>query len=709
MKKLLGLVIVLTLCNLGYGHNFQEDFGKYFQDGNTTKQLEVLKKWESISPVDPELFTSYFNYYFSKSTEEILVLDEGEPPVGEEVLIYKDSLDKESGYIVSKIKYVNTDFQKGLEKINKGIELYPNRLDMRLGKIYVLGQVKDWPNFTSEIIKTVNYSTTNNNEWTWINNEIKEGRESFFLSSLQDYQMQLYNTKDGNFLQNMQDIANAVLEHYPNHIESLSNLSITYLWTNKYNMALGILLKAEKLNPKDFIILTNIAYAYKEMGEKEKAIAYYNKVLKHGDINTKKIAEEEIIKLKNTKIDENEKLKIQKDYNVSSNQLTAEDWFQKGYNSDEIGEYDNAILYYQKAIEINPDYAFAYINMGLAYGNKSNYDKAIECYQKAIEINPEYAEAYYKMGVAYVDKGNYDKAIECFQKAIEINPDDADAYYNMGIIYGWEKCSYVKAIEYFQKAIEIDPDDARAYKNMGLAYGNKSNYDKAIECFQKAIEINPDDADAYKNMGLAYGNKSNYDKAIECFQKAIEINPEYAEAYKNMGLAYVDKGNYNKAIECCKKAIEINPNYSSAYNNMGLAYGEKGNYNKAIECCKKAIEINPDDADAYYNMGVAYVDKGNNDKAIECYQKAIEINPDYADAYYNMGVAYVDKGNYDKAIECYQKAIEINPNHISAYNNLAIVYFIIEENDKGISSLKQAARLGHKDAQDLLGEMEISW
>ena len=298
MNKLIGLLIAIIICNFGFGQNYQEDFEKYFQEGDTVKQLEILKKWENASPKNPELFTSYFNYYFSKSRDEILILATGKPPKGEQALILKDSLNKKAGYIGSQVNYGHSDLQKAFEKINQGIELFPNRLDMRFGKIYVLGQIKDWTNFTSEIIKTVDYSAKNNNEWTWTNNEKREGGKEFFLSSLQDYQMQLYNTGNDDLLKNMQDIANAVLKYYPEHIESLSNLSIAYLITKKYDKALGSLLKAEKLNPKDFIVLTNIAYAYREKGEKEKAIVYYQKVFKYGDAQAKKMAEEEIEKLK---------------------------------------------------------------------------------------------------------------------------------------------------------------------------------------------------------------------------------------------------------------------------------------------------------------------------------------------------------------------------------------------------------------------------
>jgi tetratricopeptide (TPR) repeat protein len=187
----------------------------------------------------------------------------------------------------------------GFDKIDKGIELYPNRLDMRFGKIYVLGEIKDWNNFTSEIIKTINYSNLNKNEWTWTNNNKYGGKEKEFLLDIQTYQLQLYNTGDDNLLKNMRDIALEVLKYYPNHIESLSNISITYLLTGEYDKGIDALLKAETLNPKDFIVLSNIAQGYKLKGDYKKSIEYYEKTIKYGDNQAKEYAKQQIEELKN--------------------------------------------------------------------------------------------------------------------------------------------------------------------------------------------------------------------------------------------------------------------------------------------------------------------------------------------------------------------------------------------------------------------------
>jgi tetratricopeptide (TPR) repeat protein len=112
---------------------------------------------------------------------------------------------------------------------------------------------------------------------------------------------------------------------------------------------------------------------------------------------------------------------------------SASDWFDKGYNAVENKEYDKAIPFYLRAIELDPAAADAYNNLGNAYKDQGNLTKAIESYDKAIELKPDDAGAYYNLGIAYNTQGNLTKAIESYDKAIELKPDDAAAYWNRSI------------------------------------------------------------------------------------------------------------------------------------------------------------------------------------------------------------------------------------------------------------------------------------
>ena len=127
-----------------------------------------------------------------------------------------------------------------------------------------------------------------------------------------------------------------------------------------------------------------------------------------------------------------------------------------GLSEYEKGNYKQAIEYYSKAIEYNPNDASLYNNRGLAYYNLEQYDKAIADYTKAIEIKSDFADAYYNRGLAYFRKGSpYNleprkKAISDFTKAIELRPDFADAYYNRAL-------AYTEQIHYHHKYKTIPP------------------------------------------------------------------------------------------------------------------------------------------------------------------------------------------------------------------------------------------------------------
>jgi len=119
-----------------------------------------------------------------------------------------------------------------------------------------------------------------------------------------------------------------------------------------------------------------------------------------------------------------------------------------------------------------------YMNRGTAYYLKYELDRAIADWDKATEIDPEYAESYLNRGVAYKEKGDFERAIREYNKAIQINPDLALAYNNRGNIYKEEK-KYDEAISDYTKAIQIDPNLAMAYNNRAFVYFLKKQYDES--------------------------------------------------------------------------------------------------------------------------------------------------------------------------------------------------------------------------------------
>ncbi|WP_157307298.1 tetratricopeptide repeat protein [Chitinophaga tropicalis] len=297
MKRLFTLPLLFTAFSLpAIGQNYKQDFEKLCVSGDTAKQRTLLAKWEKARPSDAELYIAYFNYYVSKSKTEVVTVNH---TANGAALLKAGKNGDPAGY-TSEIGYKKDPLNKGFKYINTGISKYPNRLDMRFGKIYMLGENYNYTNMTKELVAAIDHSSKIKNQWKWADNKPLEKPEQFMLNAVQEYVAQIYNVGKGQ-ADNMKLISETVLKYYPKHVASLSDLGLAYTLKGDNDNALKAFLKATAIDPKDFIVLNNIANIYAKKGDDANAIKYYELTLKYGDQEAKTLANAEIKKLKEKK------------------------------------------------------------------------------------------------------------------------------------------------------------------------------------------------------------------------------------------------------------------------------------------------------------------------------------------------------------------------------------------------------------------------
>lgn len=147
--------------------------------------------------------------------------------------------------------------------------------------------------------------------------------------------------------------------------------------------------------------------------------------------------------------------------------LSAQDYYDQGRDFNASEKYNEAIAAYDKAIELDPDYAHAWNSRGISLRKLERYEEAIASYDKTIKLDPDDAHVWYNRGISLDELKRYEEAISSYDEAIELDSDYVDAWNNRGV--SLEKLErYEEALKSYDKAIELDPDYALAINNRKL-------------------------------------------------------------------------------------------------------------------------------------------------------------------------------------------------------------------------------------------------
>jgi Flp pilus assembly protein TadD len=187
----------------------------------------------------------------------------------------------------------------------------------------------------------------------------------------------------------------------------------------------------------------------------------------------------------------------------------------------------------------NPEAAFA---NGNALQEMARFAEAIVCYDSAISLQPDYMEAYRNRGNALRQLGRLAEAIASYDHAIALRPSVA-TYTNRGNVLRQLKRTE-EALQSYDRALALNPNFAEIHNNRGSALQELGQFDEAAASYQHAIALKPEYAEAYNNLGVALTKLKRFDEAIAVFNRAIALKEGYAEPIWNRGLAHLLTGRY---------------------------------------------------------------------------------------------------------------------------------------------------------------------
>ena len=175
---------------------------------------------------------------------------------------------------------------------------------------------------------------------------------------------------------------------------------------------------------------------------------------------------------------------------LESDKSNTTAWLMRGINYKENGDTARAISDFQSAIEADPDFYDAYMQLGILFQLKN--DPVSEGYfTSALRIKPDSQEAFYGRALWYQDHDNLDKAIRDYTSITQLNPSHKNAHFNLGYIHQIYLKIYPEAAKHYTQAILADPRYAEAFYNRGLCLEAVGNYRDAASDFKNAVSIRP--------------------------------------------------------------------------------------------------------------------------------------------------------------------------------------------------------------------------
>ncbi len=311
--------------------------------------------------------------------------------------------------------------------------------------------------------------------------------------------------------------------------------------------------------------------------------------------------------------------------NVTTTSMEAYNYYLKGMEADRRNYWEEGRQYFEKAVEIDPTFAMAYLHLSGSHQALGNTMESIEAVKKAKAFSEKLTDkerVYLELSYTGVVEQDKEKYFELLQDAVRRYPKEKEIHYALGWHYQATLRDYEKAIDEYNKTLKLDPNNEGALNQLGYVYFSTRNYEKAIEYFKRAISSNPDYPNPIDSLGDTYFQMGRLDEAIAKFKEALEIRPDFLYSSHNIIYIFALKEDYAEALKWSDRYIDIAPSSMKKYQGYlwkGFYDFWLGSFETSLLELDKAVELaaetENEQARAYVNWLKAwlYCDKGELD------------------------------------------------------------------------------------------------
>ena len=298
-------------------------------------------------------------------------------------------------------------------------------------------------------------------------------------------------------------------------------------------------------------------------------------------------------------------------------------------------------------------------NEGTKLLEKKDFAGSIEFFDMAIEKNPLFSEAYLNLGYAHAHLEQYDQAetdiwtaIELLKNSHHIETEDK-THLHQKISHAYKNL----AILVYQQKIKESIRNGKP----GEVLKNHEHY---LQCIHQALESDPKQTDLNKYLDLHEKNKS------------LDI----ANAYYQSAMIQLESENLRIAEQNLKDALQQYPNHQDSHLSLGIIYQSFNETDKSIDHFEKSLQNTNDEIHILNTLSELYASKTEFDKAIEYYQRSIKMDPNQSGVIYNIAAFFKELGNTQESISYFQMYLDMEPNAPDKNNVDQIIKLLHEKN-----------------------------
>ena len=356
---------------------------------------------------------------------------------------------------------------------------------------------------------------------------------------------------------------------------------------------------------------------------------------------------------------------------TSSDAAKAE--YLQGRNLVDNLQLTESIAHFQKAIELDPNFAFA--ELALA-GSVPTGGEFFEHLGKAAALAGKVSngERLLILVTEAGANGNIEGQKGYLDQLVAAYPNDERAQFAMGG-YFFGQNDYPQAIEHYRKATELNPSFASAFNLLGYAYRQNVNYADAEKAFQRYVELIPKDPNPYDSYGELLLKMGRFDDAIAQYRKALAIDPNFLNAHQGIAMALLYQGKPDQALaetaNIVKKARTDGERRTGLFA-ANVIHIDSGNFTKALE-----------DAQAQYVLG-----EKTNDVGAMAFDKGL------------MGTILLEMGKPDQAKTQYEAAAALIEGSDRSADIKANARLVLHYNLARVAAAKKDFATAKKEADE---------